>query len=37
MTFEEDTWQKVDKLRGEIPRSRFLEKIVVLNLGIKND
>jgi len=29
MTFEEDTWKKIDSVRGDVPRSRFLEKIVI--------
>lgn len=28
LTFDESTWLSIDDIRGEIPRSRFIEKIV---------
>ena len=38
MTFEEALWQKIDVVRGDIPRSRFIEKIVINTLVTqKND
>ena len=33
MTFEEMLWQKIDVIRGDIPRSRFIEKIIIDTLG----
>lgn len=37
LSFEEDLWAKIDKRRGEIPRSRFIAKIVADSLvSVKN-
>jgi len=29
LTFEENIWGQIDELRGDIPRSRFVEKLVI--------
>ena len=28
VSFEENLWSKIDEKRGDVPRSRFLERIV---------
>jgi len=29
LTLAKQTWERVDSLRGDIPRSRFVEKLVI--------
>ncbi len=36
LTFTIELWQKIDNNRGDIPRSRFVEKIVRRSLGDLN-
>ncbi len=37
MTFEKIIWEKIDEIRGDIPRSRFIARIVETFLGEKNE
>ena len=34
MTFEEYTWKRIDEAKGDVSRSRFLEKLIVRNLEV---
>ncbi len=36
LTFTIELWEKIDNNRGEIPRSRFVEKIVRRSFGDLN-
>jgi hypothetical protein len=36
LTFTIELWEKIDSDRGEIPRSRFVEKIIRRSLGDLN-
>jgi len=36
LTFTIELWQEIDSNRGDIPRSRFVEKIVLRSLGDLN-
>ena len=33
LTFTYELWNKIDIIRGEIPRSRFVEKIIKQAIG----
>ncbi|MGI0026563.1 MAG: hypothetical protein ACREAD_01805 [Nitrosopumilaceae archaeon] len=32
ITLDESTWAQIDNLRGDVPRSRFLEKLVIKSI-----
>lgn len=36
LTFTIELWEKIDNNRGDVPRSRFVEKIVRKSLGDLN-
>lgn len=37
LTFETTTWSKIDELRGDVPRSRFCEKVLVALIEKESD
>lgn len=34
ISFEENLWSKIDEKRGDVPRSRFLEKIISKRINV---
>ena len=36
ISFEGNLWSRIDKLRGDVPRSRFIEKIIFNDLKSPN-
>lgn len=37
LSFDEKTLNKLDSIRGLIPRSRFIEKVILDSMGNEND